>query len=403
MDPTARLTRLPAHGGRSPAARAPHAPPGKARRASLAAPASAVPGSLACSALAVLVAVAVGGCVSAPHEIRFEEQSHLTLDVAPQTKLVVDNPRGTVRLEPSASAQLQLDARKRTAARSMQEARELAREIRVEAVREGRELRIVVTYPEHVSQSHVRVQWMGHDLARRRANVDLVIGVPPKLATQVVTKSGDLTVEGTADSLEFWTISGDGNFERHAGPLVIRSTSGDMTAGRLDGPLVMSTTSGDLHVDQVTGPLHYESTSGDLTAADVGGDLAVAAISGDVEVDRVRGPARVSTTSGDVELGNASGVTDVVTASGDVVAHIEQALQRVSVETTSGDVSLELPDSPAGRLDVVTASGEVTAKLPMTLEQATRRRLVGVMGPGPATVAIHTSSGDVHVGLASER
>jgi hypothetical protein len=66
-------------------------------------------------------------------------------------------------------------------------------------------------------------------------------------------------------------------------------------------------------------------------------------------------------------------------------------------------VILGLPDPAQGRLEIVTASGDIVARVPMTLEQANRRRLVGVLGPGSATIAVHTASGDVHVGLASER
>jgi lia operon protein LiaG len=111
----------------------------------------------------------------------------------------------------------------------------------------------------------------------------------------------------------------------------------------------------------------------------------------------------VSTTSGDVSLAATTGRLGVATASGDVDARIESPLEAVSVETTSGDVSLGLPEPAQGRLEVVTASGDIVARGSMTLEQANRRRLVAVLGPGAATISIHTASGDVHVGPAGER
>jgi DUF4097 and DUF4098 domain-containing protein YvlB len=376
MDPTRRMTWLPASGEILPAA--------------------------ARAAAAALSAALIFGCVSMPREIRYEEQSQVAVDVAPQTRVVVENARGTVRLEAGGSPKLHVEARKRAAGLSLTDARAMAREVTVEVLREGQDLRVVVNYPERVASS-TRVYGWGRQWRHRRVDVDLSIMLPAALPTKVETQSGDLTIDGTSGAAEFWTTSGDATIERHTGALAVHSTSGDLTVERLDGPLEMNTTSGDLQADAISGSVTFTSTSGDLKAAEVGGDLSVESVSGDVDVDRVHGTSQVSTTSGDVTLGDTSGRVDVRTASGDVTASVRQALERVSVETTSGDVEVSLPDPPLGRLEVVTASGEVTAQVPMALEQATRRRLVGVMGAGPATVAIHTSSGDVQVNLASDR
>lgn len=341
------------------------------------------------------------GCDSGPPESRYEELSELEIGLAPQKRLVVENARGTVRLRASDTTVVRIDARKRTAARTQEEARALADEIRVELLREGADLRLVVHYPERTSGARVRL--LGRDLLRKRANVDLQIAVPRETAVKAVTKSGDLTLEGSVGPIEFWTTSGDARIDGHTGRVTMRSTSGDLSIGRLNGDLEMNTTSGDLRADLVTGTLGYEATSGDLSAEEVGSDLVASTVSGDVEVGRVRGVTTVSTTSGDVSLTGVAGRLGIATGSGDVDAGIEEPLQRVSVETTSGDVALTLPDPPRGRLEVVTASGEMTARLPMSLEQATRRRLVGVLGPGPATIAIQTASGDVRVTVAGDR
>jgi DUF4097 and DUF4098 domain-containing protein YvlB len=102
-------------------------------------------------------------------------------------------------------------------------------------------------------------------------------------------------------------------------------------------------------------------------------------------------------------LASVRRLLNVTTGSGDVEAEVDSVLEQVSVETASGDVVLVLPESAGGRLDVVTASGSITTRLPLALQQATRRRLAGVMGPGRGAVAIHTSSGDIQVTSAGER
>ena len=362
------------------------------------------PGASAAAALlAVALAATAGGCDEDRRTSRYEETSQVTLPLGSQTRIVVENARGTVRLRTSDTTLVRVEARKRTAARDQEAARALAGEVRVEVVREGTDLRLVVHYPERISSSSTSVRVLGKEMLRRRADVDLHLAIPRDRPVKVVTKSGDLTCEGSSGPLEFWTTSGDARVDAHTGSLVMHSTSGDLSMERLDGALEMETTSGDLSADLVTGALDFESTSGDLEVADVGGALAVSTVSGDVAAERARGAAAVSTTSGDVNLGSATGRLGVATASGDVDARVEGELQNISIETTSGGVSLGLPDPARGRLEVVTASGDIVARIPMTLEQANRRRLVGVLGPGAAVVSIHTASGDVLVGPAGER
>jgi len=393
MDTTLRMRPWPRH-GRPPAADGATGRPARGGRHS---------GRLVRLALVALAAVVAAGCNVRRHETRYEEMSQVTLGLAPQTRLVVENARGTVRLQTSDTTLVRVEARKRTAARTQEEARALAREVRVEVVREGTDLRIVVHYPERVSSSRYSVRILGSEVLRKRADVDLQIAVPRDLATKVVTKSGDLTLEASTAPVEYWTTSGDARVDSHTGKFTMHSTSGDLSIDRLDGALEMVTTSGDLSADLVTGALAFESSSGDLSVEELGGPMAVSTVSGDVSATKVRGVVAVSTTSGDVSVGGAAGQAVIATASGDVDARIDGPLAKVSVETTSGDVSLGLPDPASGRLEVVTASGDIVARLPMTLEQANRRRLVGVLGAGPAIIAIHTASGDVHVGLAGER
>lgn len=352
-------------------------------------------------AAAVALGVLLSGC-SMPREARFEEQSHLVVAFAPQTQIVIDNARGSVRLVPGDSLQVRVDARKRTVAPMERQAEALAREVQVELVREGPEFRIVVHYPRRMTRSSVRVEMFGRDVRHRRADVDLTVAVPPNRPVTVITRNGDLTAEATSGPLEFRTSSGDLEVTLHRGSLKVFSSSGDARVQRLDGDLSMSSTSGDLNAELVGGSLNFRSTSGDLSAQRVASTLEATTVSGDVEVQAVGGASRVSSSSGDVVMGQSVSPFEVSTASGDVQASLE-SMGNISVESASGDVELTLPGKPKGRLEITTASGEVSARVPMTLERATRRQLEGILGPGDGLVAVHTSSGDVRVAVASQR
>jgi Putative adhesin len=127
--------------------------------------------------------------------------------------------------------------------------------------------------------------------------------VPHHTRVELVTASGDATLDGTFAGLEATSASGD-----------IRVT------GELDGNASARTVSGDVRLPRVTGDLTIRTVSGDVVAESVGGSVSVTSVDGDVRVGSLQaGKVTVQSVSGDVELGIAPGTSidvDAASASG---------------------------------------------------------------------------------------
>jgi DUF4097 and DUF4098 domain-containing protein YvlB len=127
--------------------------------------------------------------------------------------------------------------------------------------------------------------------------------VPHHTRVEIITASGDATLDGTFDGLETRSASGD-----------IRVT------GELDGNANAQTVTGAVHLPHVTGDLTVRSVSGDVAADSVGGSVSVKSVSGHVRVDSLRGgKVTVQSVSGNVQLGIAPGTSidvDAGSASG---------------------------------------------------------------------------------------
>lgn len=139
--------------------------------------------------------------------------------------------------------------------------------------------------------------------------------------------------------------------------------------------------SGDLSISGVSG-VDASSRSGEISLTDVTGDVKLDLTSGDVEIDRLTGKLDITATSGDVEvLHLKGGPVNVETTSGDLTLELDEANDvhakgtssdvevtapaggyQVSTETHSGDVDNELGNDPDGShsIEARTVSGDVT-------------------------------------------
>lgn len=100
------------------------------------------------------------------------------------------------------------------------------------------------------------------------ANFDLT--VPPGLAVEASSGSGDVGAASTAGALRLHSGSGDVSVERASGPLVLGTGSGDITGKDLSGPSLQANDgSGDVDVSFSRAPMEVKvnAGSGNVTIA----------------------------------------------------------------------------------------------------------------------------------------
>jgi len=141
-------------------------------------------------------------------------------------------------------------------------------------------------------------------------------------------------------------------------------------------------------VRDVGGAIEVETVNGRVAIAGDPRSVEVETMTGDVEVRARSAAVAIESLSGAVDVEGARGRVEIETVSGPVRV-VGGEIVELGVETTSGDVALDVDPAARGEIDVSTHSGAVT----LTLPRAVRARFELVtfsgtiesdLGPAPS-------------------
>lgn len=148
--------------------------------------------------------------------------------------------------------------------------------------------------------------------------------------------------------------------------------------------LDVRTTSGDVDVDHVLlNKLTVEDTNGDVNVLLIEPAMAmkIKTTSGDVDAEATVKDMTIQTVSGDVEYRGTCPQVTAITVSGDM--DISGTLQDVMLKTVSGDVDMAVADDKLRKVECKSTSGDLTIHLPNSLK-------------GQVAVDMQSVSGDKH-------
>lgn len=192
--------------------------------------------------------------------------------------------------------------------------------------------------------------------------IDIVAHDEPSVRIEVHAVSGkDLRIEAVDGAVEIdHPQLGWDNFLdvfRHfgsTGPKAEISVAVPRTAALTLGVVSASALISGLHTDA-----RLNTVSGDLLVDGLTGDLTVNAVSGDVQIRELAGGLLANSVSGDVTATGAIAKAVVDTVSGPILIDSAGDVDRVSLNTVSGDSTVRLDDGLAANYVVRSVSGHV--------------------------------------------
>jgi len=224
------------------------------------------------AALALAVAVPAASMAQ-----NYDEPRNATVPASGATLLRVDARAGQLRVTGRTDL---TEVRVRGTARAS--SRSVLADIKLEAVREGKEIHVRAILPEHGDCC----DWNDEAL------LDLVIETPAALPVDVDDTSGDMTIESVAAKVRIDDNSGNIRVRDAGGDLWIRDSSGGIDIRGVKGSVdIDEDSSGEIEVYDVTGSVHVgRDSSGSIYVSRAGGDFVVEHDgSGSIDYDSVKG------------------------------------------------------------------------------------------------------------------
>ena len=127
--------------------------------------------------------------------------------------------------------------------------------------------------------------------------------------------------------------------------------------------LEVNTVSAEIAVEAVSGELGLESVSGGITVGGEAKRFSAKTVSGEIEIAATNAPGRAKSVSGTITLKGVAGEVEARSVSGSIVVKGD-AVSRVELETTSGDISFDAGLAKDGRVEAKSVSGTVDLRLP---------------------------------------
>ena len=181
-------------------------------------------------------------------------------------------------------------------------------------------------------------------------------------------------------------------------------------------PLELKLEAGDANVSNTHGSVRLISRSGNVTMTGLDGTIEVTSDSGSVEITNSRTPSlMLEHKSGDVNLRHVEGNINARTASGDL--ELYQCTGKVlSLESVSGDVSVQTTGIVDGTLNIRTVSGDariggtglfnarvalstlrgtVTHSVALAEQVGSEQRVTGRLGEGLGLIDVSAVTGDI--------
>jgi hypothetical protein len=166
------------------------------------------------------------------------------------------------------------------------------------------------------------------------------------------------------------------------------------------GDVSVSVGDGAVDVEVVEGTVLLKTRDGEIAAGDIAGALDARTSNGPIDVTRMRGMLRLDSSNGRLRMTAIEGSVDAETSNGNVLFGGRLIGTSHRMQTSSGDLTIELPSDLSITIDATASDGIETKDLQLDGDTEGRNWLVTMNPPTDAMLDLFTSNGRIEIRAA---
>jgi Toastrack DUF4097 len=180
-------------------------------------------------------------------------------------------------------------------------------------------------------------------------------------------------------------------------PVDLRTAGGGLDVRNLSAWVRGKTSGGSIRVQNIAGSVNVHTSGGGISAERLDGSANLSTSGGSIGVTDSAGDLSLETSGGGIRIQNDDGKIDAHTSGGSIQARL-RTNDGVTLETSGGSITLQLPQNTHASLDAETSGGDVTSNLPVTTTgTVSSDHLRGDIAGGGSPIHLRTSGGSIRI------
>jgi DUF4097 and DUF4098 domain-containing protein YvlB len=337
----------------------------------------------------------------------FSFDDHLEQEIPPAaTSLRVNNEHGAVRVTLANDNKITVTVRKRVGAESQKDADKYNTQTKPTLSNTGAQLTL-----------NANAQASGDHSVQS----DLDISIPRKLAVQITSRRGEVSVTGRDGDVEINSQHGDVSVEDVTGYVKLNLEKSSAKVEQITGDVHISGRLNEVSVTDIKGAAQFEgefqesvklariskgvafkSSRTDMEFSRIDGDLDLD--SDDLHADQITGPVHLTTRSKQIRFEDVSGDVRVQDENGGIEVSM-RSLGNVQIDSRNGDINLSVPDKAGFHLDAHTRDGEIQSDFPeLKIDNNDREAIAtGSVGSGSSHIVLNNEHDSIELRKTSNK
>jgi hypothetical protein len=178
---------------------------------------------------------------------------------------------------------------------------------------------------------------------RNELSISFKVFAPKKLATDLKTSGGSITISNVTGQQDFKTSGGSLSVAKVKGKINGKTSGGSIQVSDSDSEIDLSTSGGSIAAKDCSGNIKLNTSGGSLDFTRLKGNIQAKTSGGSVKGQDITGDVDAHTSGGNIAFENISGSLKASTSGGNINVEMTKLDKYLTLSNSGGNVRLTVP------------------------------------------------------------